>query len=195
MRAVLKVIKSSRFIIAPLVVPVLQLVSLAAITISVFVIYIGFFAEPYKDHNRIRYLLATMQVQQIAKAFERYRVDCGEYPKAEAGFTALLVQDGLKDCRGPYLQELPIDPWKQPYIYSRLSDSAPPEILSYGADRKPGGELFDADISSRHRVRSIPESPSEIRANRWLLGSWIGAWVCLAGSIVLLTRVSRRHRG
>src|SRR5215472_7967457 len=143
MRTVLKAIKSLRFIIAPLVVPVLQLLSVAAIAISVLVIYVGFFAEPFKDRNRIRYLLTTMQVEQIAKAVERYRVDCGEYPSAEAGFNALLVQDGVNNCRGPYLKELSLDPWRQPYIYSRLSDSAPPEILSYGADRKPSGEFFD----------------------------------------------------
>jgi len=191
MRTVLKAIKSLRFIIAPLVVPVLQLLSVAAIAISVLVIYVGFFAEPFKDRNRIRYLLTTMQVEQIAKAVERYRVDCGEYPSAEAGFNALLVQDGVNNCRGPYLKELSLDPWRQPYIYSRLNDSAPPKILSYDADRKPSGEFFDADISSRHLVRLIPESPSEVRANRLLLGSWIGAWVCLVGSIVLLTRISR----
>jgi hypothetical protein len=89
---------------------------------------------------------------------------------------------------------VPLDPWDRPYIYLRSADPAP-EILSYGADRKPGGEFFDADISSRNVQRSFPESPLEIRARRLFIGIWVGAWLYSIGSLLLLRRTSRRHPG
>ena len=53
--------------------------------------------------------------------------------------------------------EVPLDPWSRGYAYVLNGDSAP-EVLSYGADGKPGGELFDADISTSNLGRTIPES-------------------------------------
>jgi len=158
-----------------------------------FVIYLGFFAGPVRDPNRTRYLLGTVQVQEIAKAVERYRADCGEYPSMSDGLNALVLDQGVEGWNGPYPKRAPLDPWRQPYICLRSTDSATPEILSYGADQKPGGEFFNADITSRHPQHSIPESPFELRANRLLLGSWIGAWICLIGSLLVLARISRRH--
>jgi len=149
---------------------------------------------PPRDHNQVRYMLGTLQVEALAKAVERYKEDCGEYPDVRDGFNGLILDPGVEGWRGPYLKEVPLDPWHRPYVYLRSADSTP-EILSYGADRKPGGEFFDADISSRNMRHSMPHSPFEIRARRLLIGIWIGAWFCLIGSLLVLRRTSRRHRG
>ena len=85
--------------------------------------------------------------------------------------------------------EVPLDPWNRAYAYVLNGDSVP-EILSYGADGKPGGELFDADISTSNLRRAIPESPREVRAQHLFLGVWIGAWICFIGPILVLRRTS-----
>ena len=46
-------------------------------------------------------------------------------------------------------RKVPLDPWDNPYIYlipGRNRESF--EIISYGADKEPGGEGKDGDIAS-----------------------------------------------
>lgn len=165
------------------------------IVVSLLAIYIGAQADFFSDFDRLRYLLATRQVEAIAKAVGQYRADCGEYPSVDSGLDALVLDPGANGWRGPYLKKVPLDPWRRPYIYSHSGDSATPDILSYGSDGKPGGKLFDADISSRRPPHSIPDSPGEVQVRLLWLGVWIGAWMCLFGSLVVLAKTSRSRRG
>jgi general secretion pathway protein G len=194
LRTLTKPVLWCKIIVAPALTPLLQLIAGLGLVISLCLIVLGVFAEPPRDHNQVRYMLGTLQVEALAKAVERYKEDCGEYPDVRDGFNGLILDPGVEGWRGPYLKEVPLDPWHRPYVYLRSADSTP-EILSYGADRKPGGEFFDADISSRNVRHSMPHSPFEIRARRLLIGIWIGAWFCLIGSLLVLRRTSRRHRG
>ena len=94
---------------------------------------------------------ANAQIQALSTALESYRQDVGSYPTTEQGLQALIVQpDSAIGWDGPYLRkDIPNDPWGHPYIY-RFPGKNPrqPEIISYGADGKPGGEGIDADIVS-----------------------------------------------
>lgn len=163
--------------------------------ISLVWIVLGFFGEPPRDPNRLRYLYARVQVEALAKAVERYRADCGRYPSADEGLGGLILDEGVEGWHGPYLKEVPLDPWRRPFIYVRPADSATPEILSYGADGRPGGEFYNSDISSGDLQRSISLSPFEVREGRILTGSWIGAWLCLIGAWLCLSRTSRHRKG
>jgi general secretion pathway protein G len=40
------------------------------------------------------------------------------------------------------------DPWGMPYQYNSPGASGPFEVISYGANGRPGGEGLDADICS-----------------------------------------------
>jgi hypothetical protein len=64
----------------------------------------------------------------------------GLYPDS---LEALLVPDeeGLS-----WLDELPLDPWGNPYVYSYDGEHA--RVLSLGADGLPGGEGADRDLTS-----------------------------------------------
>lgn len=157
------------------------MVAVLGVFASAAVIYIGFFGHVHfrGDRNRLPYLIAKAQVDALAQAVEHYRADCGAYPHARDGLNSLVADPGVAGWHGPYLPKpLPLDPWQRPYIYLPSGDSAP-EILSYGADGKPAGEFFNADISSRKPRHSIPDSPAEIRANCWRIGIWIGPWLGL----------------
>jgi general secretion pathway protein G len=46
---------------------------------------------------------------------------------------------------GPYIKEIPMDPWRVSYSYTRPSLTQF-ELKSFGADGKPGGEKEAADI-------------------------------------------------
>jgi general secretion pathway protein G len=169
----------------------MQCVAVLILVISAFTIYLGAFAHMPGDVRRRPYFLATIQVEAYARAVELYRADCGEYPGAREGLNDLIIDRHVQGWRGPYLKE-PIrnDPWRMPYVYI-VSPGATPEILSYGADRKPGGEGFNADISSRTPPQEIPTTPYEIQTRRIWIAFWAGAWLCLIGSIVILWKAKR----
>ena len=172
----------------------LGLVAIAGL--SACMILFGLFADPIRDRNRGRYLIATSEVEVIAEALEHYRADCGEYPSSAEGLNGLIVDDGVDGWQGPYLKtprEKLIDPWGRLFVYS-LSAGAP-EILSFGADGEPGGRFFNTDISSRNPRYSMPESPYERRLRLKLIATWIGAWLGLIGSISVLRKASRGQRG
>jgi type II secretion system protein G len=176
----------------PALKPLVRLAAWFGLIFSPSIIYLGAFLEPPTDHARFRYIMAVAKVGSLAEAAEHYKLDCGAYPSVEVGLKALVSDPGVNGWHGPYISEAPLDPWGRPYIYLRSAGSKP-EILSYGADRKPGGTLFGADISSRKPRPPIPSSPLQIR-DLVPYAIWIGAWIWLTGSIVVAWRVSRSQR-
>jgi general secretion pathway protein G len=189
------IFRALKIIFAPVARPLIQLAAALGIVISLGFVLLGFVGGSPRDRNRTRYRIGSWHVQALAKEVERYRTDCGEYPSTRDGLNALVVDPGVDGWHGPYLENgVPLDPWRRPYIYLLSSDSTP-EILSYGADGKPGGEFFDTDISSRRPWHSIPESPYEVRARRLWIGIWIGAWFGLIGSVLVFIRTVRPPKG
>lgn len=93
---------------------------------------------------------ARQEIAELGKALDMFYTDCGRYPTAQEGLTALVYQSG-SDCRNwgpdPYIKEVPKDPWDHDYIYES-SDPRKYVLQSLGADGRPGGTGDDADISS-----------------------------------------------
>lgn len=187
-----------RSLLSPAIRPLGQVVASITLLASVAVAFGGFFAEMPLSQDRKLYLICNLELQRLVcnlelqrleNALVRYKSNCGKYPKKLQG---LIANEGVQGWNGPYLKDLPLDPWHRPFQYLKSSDADAPEILSYGADGKPGGDFFDSDISSRALWRGIPETSAE-RRSRWIrVGVWLGAWICFGGSIVLLTKTSRR---
>lgn len=91
---------------------------------------------------------ARRDMATIGKALEQYKSDVGSYPDERVGFAALKSQQGPK-WRGPYLPgDIPADPWGRAYIYRFSGQLEAPQLLSYGADGRPGGTDLDEDIVS-----------------------------------------------
>lgn len=91
------------------------------------------------EHSRSQAAKAQMKV--LGTALDAYRLDMGHYPeKIEE-----LVQNNDPMWHGPYIKEIPQDPWRVSYAYTRQSLTQF-ELKSYGADGKPGGEKESADI-------------------------------------------------
>jgi general secretion pathway protein G len=91
---------------------------------------------------------AKAQISLLETALDTYRLDMGKFPTTEQGLSALREKpDDADNWDGPYLaKEVPIDPWGSPYVYQYPSEHSDYEIMSYGADKQPGGDGDDADI-------------------------------------------------
>ena len=103
--------------------------------------------------DKARVTRAQSDIRAIQTALDLYRLDNFTYPTTEQGLQALVTQPsdpGITNWRsGGYLPSLPKDPWNNPYQYvSPGANGRDYDIISYGRDGKPGGEGYDADIST-----------------------------------------------
>ena len=89
---------------------------------------------------------AAVQIADLDKSLELFKLDVGRYPSTEEGLEALVKKPGSANgWNGPYLKGgLPTDPWGHAYRYTSSGGNI--EILSLGADGAPGGEGENADI-------------------------------------------------
>lgn len=94
--------------------------------------------------------IANTQIKMLRGALQTYRLDVGTYPTTGQGLAGLMSAppDVAEYWRGPYLQdELPDDPWRNPYQYAAPVDNLQGFVLySFGADGVRGGEGDNADI-------------------------------------------------
>jgi general secretion pathway protein G len=158
------------------------------------VIFVGVFMHPPRDIDRVRQLAANIEIHKLVSALEGYIADCGKYPSATEGLDALTHDTGVSGYRGPYLKnDVATDPWGRRFQYR--FNQLPPEVISYGADGKPGGEFFDTDISSQSRWTLSPPSPAEVRNQRIMLTIWFSACAGFIWCLYLLVRPAngRRH--
>ena len=94
--------------------------------------------------------VARAQIDNLSRALDGYFIDVGRYPNSQEGLRALIARpDGLAKWKGPYLKKaVPEDPWGLAYRYRSPGAKGPFDIISFGADGKPGGEGEDRDISN-----------------------------------------------
>ena len=74
--------------------------------------------------------VATLWVKQVGDTkLKTFQLHVGRYPSTDEGLQALVTQPGsIEDgWRGPYVDELPEDPWNRPYQYQ------------FPGERKPNG--------------------------------------------------------
>ncbi len=94
---------------------------------------------------------ASVQIADLDKSLELFKLDVGRYPTSEEGLEALVKRPGsVNGWTGPYLKGgVPTDPWGHPYRYANPSPNGGLEIVSLGADGVPGGEGENADIRNK----------------------------------------------
>lgn len=102
------------------------------------------------DSSKIK--TAEVQIKMFKGSVETFRLDVGRFPTQAEGLLVLnqppTDEFARARWRGPYLdQDIPLDPWGTPYIYSLPGAGGQPFALySLGGDGKRGGEGTDADI-------------------------------------------------
>jgi general secretion pathway protein G len=98
-----------------------------------------------------RVTAARTDIGNLVQALKLYKLDNLRYPSAAQGLQALVVKPSVDPVPGnwkPYLDKLPNDPWGNAYKYLNPGVKGEIDVMSFGADGKPGGEGKDADIGS-----------------------------------------------
>lgn len=101
--------------------------------------------------DEARIVAAKTDINSIKQALQFYKVDNRRYPTAAQGLQALVTKPNSPPVPNNwkvYLEKLPNDPWGNPYQYLNPGIKGEVDVMSYGADGKPGGEGNDADIGS-----------------------------------------------
>jgi len=81
---------------------------------------------------------ARNQIAMFGDPLKLYRLSFGKYPSTAEGLKALVSPSGN---RQPYMEEIPIDPWGNEYVYTYpgSKNTNGYDIVSYGPDGAPGG--------------------------------------------------------
>jgi general secretion pathway protein G len=99
------------------------------------------------QHKKIR-----DDFREIQTALQKYRLSNYTYPSTEQGLEALVKPSTLdpkpRNFRRPYLPELLLDPWGNPYQYKNPGENSAVDIYTLGADGMAGGEGENADIGN-----------------------------------------------
>jgi len=101
--------------------------------------------------NRIsggKQVAAKAQIELFGTALDAFRLDIGRYPTTEEGLKALREKpSGADNWTGPYLpKEIPLDPWKNQFVYKCPGEHGDYDLISYGADKVEGGEGESQDV-------------------------------------------------
>lgn len=96
---------------------------------------------------------AQSDIAALANALKLYRLDNNRYPTTEQGLQALVSRPATDPVpknwkTGGYLEQLPNDPWGNPYKYLQPGTRGEIDVFTLGADGTPGGEGEDADIGN-----------------------------------------------
>ncbi len=97
--------------------------------------------------EQARITAAQTQISSFSTALDAFEVDNGYYPKGGNGLMDLVQQPrDAKSWKGPYLKDVPKDPWGNDYIYeSPGKNNSSYDLMSMGPDGKVGG---DDDITN-----------------------------------------------
>ncbi len=86
---------------------------------------------------------AKVQLKEIKRALEMYKLDNGNYPSTFQGLKALVKKPDTppepKKWR-QYLEHIPKDPWGNEYVYISPAKNHPFELRSAGPDGDLGSE-------------------------------------------------------
>ncbi|WP_152461434.1 type II secretion system major pseudopilin GspG [Roseivivax sp. THAF30] len=101
--------------------------------------------------DEARATVAETDLRSIESALELYRLDNRVYPTTAQGLAALVERPSAPPVPETfpaegYLDTMPEDPWGNAYVYRSPGQSGAFDLISLGADGRPGGDAVNADI-------------------------------------------------
>lgn len=93
--------------------------------------------------EQAKLVAAQTQISSFSTALEAFEVDNGYFPKGKSGLMDLVQQPrDAQNWRGPYMKDIPKDPWLNDYIYECPGKHNPSsfDIMSMGPDQRVGGD-------------------------------------------------------
>jgi len=95
--------------------------------------------------DKAKFKLAQSQLNMVAGKIETYEIDNGQPPDRLEDL--LAAPSGSTTWLGPYAKESELkDPWGTPLEYRRPGQNGKYDLISYGADGKPGGTEINSDL-------------------------------------------------
>ena len=125
------------------------------VVLAILGLLIGFVAPAViRQLGSAKHKIAEQSVERLSGILDLYRLDVGSYPSTEQGLQGLnTAPSGVTGWNGPYVKDADgiKDPWGRAFEYRSPSQRAGHsfDIVSLGADGKPGGDGEDADIINR----------------------------------------------
>jgi general secretion pathway protein G len=103
--------------------------------------------------DQARVARARADIAALSAALNLYRLDNGAYPTTEQGLAALTARPASPPvpanwAEGGYIDRVPSDPWGRPYQFLSPGVRGSFDLMSFGADGRPGGSGVDADIAN-----------------------------------------------
>lgn len=95
--------------------------------------------------DRANVRLAQSQITTLAAKIDQFEMDVGRLPQTLDELAT--APSNASGWLGPYARPEEFrDPWNTPFEYRVPGENRPYDLISYGADRRPGGESVNADI-------------------------------------------------
>lgn len=124
------------------------------VVVTILAILMGVVAPRIMDApDKARQSRAKTDMKALATALQAYKLDNFNYPSTQQGLEALVRKpSGSPEApnwkNGGYLAstELPKDPWGRTYLYVSPGQHGDFDVYTLGADGKPGGDEYDADL-------------------------------------------------
>ena len=93
--------------------------------------------------EKARKARAVTDISTLDDAIDRFELDAGRFPTNDEGLRVLAEQPSaqVKEWHGPYIKQVPKDPWGNPYVYRYPGqfNTKAADLLSYGPDGHEGG--------------------------------------------------------
>ena len=125
------------------------------VVIAILSLLIGLVAPAMiRQLGSAKHKVAEQSIARIGGILDIYRIDVGSYPTTQQGLQALSTRpSNAPGWNGPYVKDPDElnDPWGRPYQYRSPSARSGHDydIVTLGADGKPGGDGEDADIENK----------------------------------------------
>ena len=98
--------------------------------------------------EQARQAAAQTQIANFGTALDAFEVDNGFYPKGKNGLNDLVsAPRDAQSWKGPYIKDVPVDPWQKPYLYQAPGKHNPTsyDLSSMGPD---GRENTEDDVTN-----------------------------------------------
>ena len=122
------------------------------VVVVILAVLAGFVVPKLMDRpDEARLVKAKQDIQSISSALQLYKLDNYQFPSTDQGIEALVTKpDGDPEPKNwkPLLDNLPSDPWGNPYLYVSPGEHGDFDLYTLGADGIDGGEGVNATIGN-----------------------------------------------
>ncbi|WP_373019686.1 type II secretion system major pseudopilin GspG [Thiomicrorhabdus sp.] len=122
------------------------------VVVVILAVLAAFVAPKLMDRpDEARIVKAKQDISSISSALKLYKLDNYVYPTTDQGIEALVKQPTTEPQPKhwkQYLEQMPMDPWGNPYLYLSPGEHGDFDLFTYGADGQDGGDGVNATIGN-----------------------------------------------